>query len=70
MCISSKTTFRAIDRLKLRKTLETMVEKDENEKVCAWAAWVRDILKEGPPKTAPEKLKPYPELQIPATLGD
>jgi hypothetical protein len=67
MCISSKTTFRAVDRLKLHKQLETVIEKDENEKVMFWAAWVRDILKEGPPKTAPEKLKPFAKLKLPTT---
>jgi rRNA-processing protein FCF1 len=67
MCIGSKTTFRAVNRLKLHKRLETISEKDENEKARFWAAWVRDILKEGPPKTAPEMLKPYAVLPIPTT---
>lgn len=65
MCINSKRSFRAVDRLKLHDRLDTMGVNDENDDVGIWALLVRDILKEGPPKAAPEELKPYSEL-VPA----
>lgn len=58
MCISSKTSFRAVERLEPQEKLEAMAAGDASDKVRNWAAWVYDILREGPPKDAPEKLEP------------
>lgn len=60
MCIGSKTSYRVVVKLKPHMKLEAMETGDKDEKVRTWAAWVRDILKQGPPKTAPETL---PELE-------
>jgi hypothetical protein len=65
MCISSKSSFRVVDKLKPHKKLEAMEKTDKDEDVRAWAWWVRDILKQGPPKSAPETLPPLDSWEPP-----
>jgi hypothetical protein len=58
LCITSKSSYRAVERLKLRDKLATMEaeEKDEETRRCATLALT--ALTEGPPETAPEVAKP------------
>ncbi|MCA9069625.1 MAG: HEAT repeat domain-containing protein [Planctomycetaceae bacterium] len=63
MCISSHETYKAIPKNKAKKAVAKLFE-DKNEKVSNWAYWVDSLLDEGPPKDAPEKLKPLDEIPL------
>ncbi|MBW3542423.1 MAG: HEAT repeat domain-containing protein [Planctomycetes bacterium] len=63
MCISSKASFRAVAERQPEQKLEKMAANDEDAKVRSWAAWVRDILRDGPPENAPEQLEPLETFQ-------
>lgn len=58
MCVSSKSSFRAVAAQKPNGKLAKVAEKDQNETVRIWAGVVINLLEAGPPKDAPEKLIP------------
>lgn len=61
MCISSQETYKAIPKKKAKKAVADLF-RDENENVSVWAYIVDSHLDDGPPKDAPEKLKPLEEF--------
>lgn len=58
MCISSKASFRALERQKPRGRLTRLELRSRNEKVQAWAWWVADLLRKGIPADLPDSLNP------------
>jgi HEAT repeat protein len=58
MCVTSKSSFRAVEKLKLDKKLNEMAKGDGDEDTRKWATLAQNALSEGPPETAPEVPKP------------
>jgi hypothetical protein len=55
MCLSSKSSFRAVAARKPQQKLNDLRENDDNEQVRIWAGIVITLLEAGVPRDAPEK---------------